>query len=362
MRVLFRVDASQLLGSGHLMRCLTLARQLQEQGAHLTFACRELPGAPLQLIPGDYELLRLPASYGVEESAAEAAIDCAADSFALAQCVAGRQFDWCVVDHYGLDATWHQQARVMSKHIMVIDDLANRALDCDLLLDQGFDDDSRSRYTPLLCSPAELLFGPAYALLREEFLLARVGATPRRGELQRVLLFYTGGDDGGELLKALQALVSWQQDIEVDVVIGSGHPEASRIEAFCHAQGWQLHCQIDYMARLLAQADVAIGAAGSSSWERCALGVPALVVILADNQRALAAGLEQLGAAVSLGDSAALTQDDYRQALQGLTSQRLLAMSACAWNVVDGLGAGRVSLAMLDLLARPQAVPAKGKH
>lgn len=362
VRVLFRVDASLVVGSGHLMRCLTLARQLQEQGAHLTFACRDLPGAPLQLIPAEYELLRLPALASAAVTAAEAAIDGAADSRALAQQLGGRQFDWCVIDHYGLDALWHRNARGFARHLMVIDDLANRPLDCDLLLDQGFDDQSSARYAPWLQQPAQALFGPEFALLREEFLLARARTAPRSGALQRVLVFFTGGDDGGELFKALQALVGWRAEVQVDVVIGAAHPQGSQLAALCQTQGWQLHCQIDYMARLLAEADLVIGAAGSSSWERCALGVPALVAVLADNQRSLAAGLHSLGAAINLGDSAALTPGDYRRALDGLDATQLAALSVRGWALVDGLGAGRVSLAMLDILARPQALAAEGRH
>lgn len=362
MRVLFRVDASQVAGSGHLMRCLSLARQLQEQGAHLTFACRDLPGAPLQLIPPAYELLRLPAHEGDAASTAEAALDGSADSAALAVRLAGRQFDWCVVDHYGLDARWHQTARGFAKHLMVIDDLANRTLDCDLLLDQGFDDHSSARYAPWLQRPARALFGPAYALLREEFLLARAQTAPRSGTLQRLVVFFTGGDDGGELFKALQALVGWRPGVQVDVVIGAGHPAATPLAAYCQNHGWHLHCQIDYMARLLVEADLAIGAAGSSSWERCVVGVPALVAVLADNQRSLAAGLQSLGAAINLGEASALTVQAYQQALEHLTPSRLSELSSRAWSVVDGLGAGRVSLAMLDILARPSALAAEGRH
>lgn len=356
MRVLVRVDASLTIGSGHLLRCLTLARQLHEQGAQVTFACRDLPGAPLAIIPGQYEVLRLRGS-----EAADATVDGAADCAGLAARLGERRFDWCVVDHYALDAVWHQAARRFAKRIMVIDDLADRPLDCDVLLDQGFDDNSAARYASRLQRPAMQLFGPQYALLREEFLLARASAAPRNGSVQRVVVFFTGGDDGGELFKCLQALVHWGLNVHVDVVIGSDHPGEKSLAAYCQAQRWQLHVQVDYMARLLAEADLAIGAAGSASWERCAVGVPSLLVILADNQRSLAAGLHRLGAAVNLGDAGKLTVEQYRHALEGLVPPQLAAMSAAAWNLVDGLGAGRVSLAMLESLARPSAV-AEGSH
>ncbi|WP_165678838.1 UDP-2,4-diacetamido-2,4,6-trideoxy-beta-L-altropyranose hydrolase [Metapseudomonas otitidis] len=350
MQVLFRVDASPVMGSGHLMRCLTLARELYEQGAGLTFACRDLPAAPLALVSSDYALLRLPASAADETAActAEARIDNRADAEALHGLLGERHFDWCVVDHYGLDAEWHGLARRHASRVMVLDDLANRPLDCDLLLDPGLHAEPHARYASHLTCSATTLFGPSYALLREEFLRAREGIAPRAGELKRLLVFFTGGDDQGETLKALQALADWRPQLQVDVVIGLGHGDHKVLERLCTAQGWHLHCQIDYMARLMAEADLAIGAAGSSSWERCALGLPALVVVLAENQRELARGLDRLGLAVDLGEHAEVSAADYRRVLEGLDAERLRGMSRRAWDQVDGLGAARVGRALMD--------------
>lgn len=350
MRVLFRVDASPVIGSGHLMRCLTLARELHEQGAHLSFACRGLEGAPLSLVPAEYELLGLPARYAGELAAdtAEAWIDNRADAEALHALLGERRFDWCVVDHYALDAEWHGLARRHARRVMVLDDLANRPLDCDLLLDQGLHVAPESRYAGRLAGVATRLFGPTYALLRDEFLLAREQAAPRTGNLERVLVFFTGGDDQGETLKALHALAGWRPSLQVDVVIGQGHADRHVLDVLCAAHGWRLHCQIDYMARLMAEADLAIGAAGSSSWERCALGLPALVVVLAENQRELARGLDELGLAIDLGEHARVTPTDYRRALDGLDAERLRGLSHRAWDQVDGFGAVRVCRALLD--------------
>ena len=132
------------------------------------------------------------------------------------------------------------------------------------------------------------------------------------------------------------------------MVIGQGHADRQALDALCAAHGWRLHCQIDYMARLMAEADLAIGAAGSSSWERCALGLPALVVVLAENQRELARGLHELGLAIDLGEHARVTPTHYRRALDGLDAERLRGLSQRAWDLVDGFGAVRVCRALLD--------------
>ena len=301
-------------------------------------------------MPAEYELLGLPARYAGELAAdtAETRIDNRADAEALHALLGERHFDWCVVDHYALDAEWHGLARRHARRVMVLDDLANRPLDCDLLLDQGLHVAPDARYAGCLAGMATRLFGPTYALLRDEFLLAREQAAPRTGGLERVLVFFTGGDDQGETLKALQALAGWRPSPQVDVVIGQGHADRQVLDTLCAAYGWRLHCQIDYMARLMAEADLAIGAAGSSSWERCVLGLPALVVLLAENQRELARGLDELGLAIDLGEHARVTPTDYRRALDGLNAERLRGLSQRAWDQVDGFGAVRVCRALLD--------------
>ncbi|MDR6236063.1 UDP-2,4-diacetamido-2,4,6-trideoxy-beta-L-altropyranose hydrolase [Pseudomonas psychrotolerans] len=354
MRILVRVDASPVLGSGHLLRCLALARALQAQGAQLTFVCRLAEPTWWALIPDTYEVLALP-PLRVPPRCPEQRLDAEEDAAAVQALLGERRFDWCLVDHYGLAADWHLKMRCHAERMLVVDDLANRPLDCDLLLDQGDHPEPAARYAPLLRRAAVQLFGPRHALLRDEFRLVRQGLAPRSGRLDRVLVFFTGGDDQGQTLLALQALATWRPELVVDVVIGAGHLDRLALQALCERHGWQLHEQIDYMARLLAATDLAIGAAGASSWERCALGVPALLVILAENQRELAASLERRQAAVILGEVAGLAPEHYRQALQALTAERLARLSEQAWKLVDGLGTQRVVHALLEMSAGDRA-------
>lgn len=350
MRILVRVDASPMIGSGHLARCLTLARALEAQGAQFTFVCRLAEPDWRALIPQAYEVLLLP-PLGSPPGYPEQRIDAEEDFLSMQVLLGERCFDWCLIDHYGLAADWHAKVRRHARRILVLDDLANRPLACDLLLDPGDHPWPEQRYVSLLLRDAVQLYGPEHALLRDEFKQAREGLAPRAGRLERVLVFFTGGDDLGQTRLALQALLNWRPGLIVDVVVGAGQADQAELQALCDQPGWRLHIQIDYMARLLADADLALGAAGASSWERCALGVPSLLAILSDNQRELAAGLERCGAALILGEGAELEVEDYQQALHALTPEQLARMSAQAWKQVDGLGTQRVVHALMELSA-----------
>lgn len=348
MRILVRVDASPVIGGGHLARCVTLARALEAQAAQCTFVCRLTEPTWRALIPQACEVLLLP-PLGSASGYPEQLIDTEEDFLATQTLLGERCFDWCLIDHYGLAADWHAKVRGQARRILVLDDLANRPLACDLLVDPGDHPWPEQRYLSLLQRDAMQLYGPDHALLRDEFKQARQRLAPRAGRLERILVFFTGGDDLGQTRLALQALLNWRPGLAVDVVVGAGQADQAELQALCDQPGWRLHIQIDYMARLLAAADLAIGAAGASSWERCALGVPALLAILSDNQRELAAGLERRGAALVLGEGAELEVENYQQALQALTPEQLALMSAQAWKQVDGLGTQRVVHALMQL-------------
>ncbi len=337
MNVAFRADGGLDIGTGHIMRCLTLAAQFAARGHAVRFFSRALPGAPLALIEQQgFALYRLPSTLDWQQDVAL----CAAE---LSQQPAGL----LIVDAYALDADWERSVRSQVRSLAVIDDIANRSHDCDVLIDQNLHQDPLARYAGLLPPDTQALLGPRFALLRPEFAHARQTSAPRTGRLDRIVVFYTGGDDKGETMKALVALAQWRANIEVDVVVGAAHPRRAEIAAFCAQRHWRYHCQIDYMARLLAAADLVLGAGGSASWERCAVGAPALVSIMADNQREATAALEAYGAIRTLGWADMLSSDDYLGALRVLDSADLSRMSSKAWELVDGAGAQRACEALL---------------
>jgi spore coat polysaccharide biosynthesis predicted glycosyltransferase SpsG len=215
-----------------------------------------------------------------------------------------------------------------------------------VLLDQNYTEAGAQRYAGLVPSTCLMLLGTSYALLRKEFSEMR-RKIKRASRLENVLVFFTAGNDQGETLKAMHGLKLYGCAKQVDVVVGPANTNIDEIQKMCAVQRWGYHCQVDYMASLIAQADLVIGAGGSSNWERCALGVPALLTVLADNQAAIAAALNAIGVARNLGWYKELQPQDYADALSALGVNDVAEMSAKAMEMVDGLGALRVADALL---------------
>jgi UDP-2,4-diacetamido-2,4,6-trideoxy-beta-L-altropyranose hydrolase len=234
---------------------------------------------------------------------------------------------------------------------MAIDDLADRPHDCDLLLDQNLYDEPGRRYAGLVPERCTPLVGPAYALLRDEFGAARAKRKHRDGSVRRLVVFFGGSDPGDETSKALAAvriLRASRPELEADVVVGTSNPHRAKVEAICREiPGTRFHCQIANMAELMAGADLAFGAGGTASWERCCVGLPALAAILAENQRELLENAHRRGVAVSLGWADRITAEDYARAADTLSPARLKEMEARCLELVDGRGRDRVTEALL---------------
>lgn len=348
MKVVFRVDASVRVGTGHLMRCLTLAESLRERGVQTRFICREHTGNLFALLQQKNMLFTaLPAptvsdTMPSENYAAWLGVTQAEDAEQTIEALNGEKPDWLVVDHYSLDIEWEQRLRPHANKLMVIDDQVGRHHDCDLLLDQNYSTDIERNYSNFVPSLCMVLLGPRYALLRQEFKSIRDHIKPRTYELKRIMVFFTAGDDQGETLKAMQGIEFFGQAEHVDVVVGQANQSNAEIIKRCKDLFWEYHCQVDYMPTLIAQADLVIGAGGSSSWERCALGVPALVAILAENQAPIAQALDSAGVVINLGWNIGLQSADYEKALNSLDHKRLSTMSEKAFELVDAKGAERV--------------------
>lgn len=302
MNVAFRADASPELGAGHISRCLTLAESLKARGASITFVCA---AGSLSVVPrlaevAD-EVVEIPGSVRAEQGPVEeiwSAAEQESDAESTVAGLSGQKIDLLVVDHYGLDYRWESAVRSLAGRMLVIDDLANRRHDCDILLDQNLYPDSDERYGELVPLGCELLLGPAFALLRPEFTERRALSRVRSGPVQRLLVSFGGVDRANATEIALDAFEasSCHGECGVDVVIGALHPARERIVRRCEDQGYACHVDTSQMAELILQADIAIGAGGASSWERCYLGLPAIVVITAANQRELSEHLNDVGA------------------------------------------------------------------
>jgi len=351
-RVAFRFDASARIGTGHFTRCLTLADALRQRGAQVAFVCRHLPAHLASLLAAKtYDLRMLdnaasrPISSGSSVYSDWLGVDQTDDAQAAVRALSGQRWDWVVADHYALDAVWEKCLRAVADRVLVIDDIANRQHCADVLIDQNHYPDMMRRYADKVPAHCQLLLGPTYALLRGEFGRLHAEVRPRSGPVRRALVFF-GGVDGGNYTEvavhAVGEVVS--SGLHVDVVIGAQHPSRQKIEAECYKYRFDCHVETTRMAQLMAAADLGVGAAGSATWERCCLGLPALIISLAENQTDIARGVDLCGAGMYLGTQDVVALPVLRDAIQTLLhdASRRESLSRNAYSMVDGLGTSRV--------------------
>ena len=341
MRAAFRADASIAIGNGHVARCLVLAEALRRHGVESIFLCRALRGHPADWIARrGFEVRLLPDDLPLDEDAAACATVLSGGTDAL------------IVDHYGLDRRWEAAMRDRCRLRLAIDDLPDRVHECEILLDPNLAPRMEERHARGLPPSCRQLLGPRHALLHPAF-GEWAPRAPERARVRRLLLFFGGGDAAdltGRALRELEPL-----DLPGDVVIGAAHPRRAAIEALCPKSSglWTLHVQTDRMPELMANADLALGAGGGSHWERCLMGLPAIVAVAADNQAASTAALAARGACLSLGPAESLASGAFLGAVETLATHPadLAAMSRAARGVVpDGAGAERVAQALLEAL------------
>lgn len=335
----FRVDASVAVGGGHARRCLVLAKALLDGGWSVRFASAPETVDTVPALRGSgVDMMTLGAT---------------AEPAATMRATAPDGCDLLVVDHYGLDRAFESPLRPWARRIAVIDDLADRPHDCDILVDQT-PGRAAADYRGLVPSDCAVLVGPDYALLDARFAAARAMARRRDGTVRRVLVNHGATDPTGATLAVLQALRAADLGVPVDIVAGAANPHRAAIQAAAAqlAPAGTVHVDVDDMAALIGVADFAIGAGGVSALERCCLGVPSVIVILADNQRGNAEELARAGAAVCV-EEAALHRIEGLAALIGALGRdpaRLERMSAAATRIVDGAGAVRVREACARLV------------
>lgn len=354
MSVVFRVDASLDIGTGHVMRCLTLAEALSERGASCRFVCRAHPGNLIETIQQrGFVVHALPLEPNWKPREATPAhvawlgAEWQTDAEQTKDCVGETAIDWLIVDHYALDARWEEALHGCYKKLMVIDDLADRPHACDLLLDQnlGREPVDYEAFVPARC---QRLIGPHYALLRPEFAALRAYSLQRRQTptLKRLLITMGGIDQLNATGKVLEALKTspLPADCQITVLMGAWAPWIEQVRALAATMPWptEVHVNVSDMAQVMADSDLAIGAAGSTSWERCCLGLPTLLVVLAENQLEGARALDHAGAARLLGAPEAILHELASILPMLLRGQPLADMCCAARAVADGQGTVRV--------------------
>ena len=269
-KIAFRVDSSTQIGSGHLMRCLTLAEKLNCQ-EKIIFISRNLSGNISNLVlKKGFKLILLKnedLDLNLRGYEKWLTVRQEQDAKETIEAIKNLNLELLIVDSYAIDVKWEKMLRPYVKKIMVIDDLANRKHDCDILLDQNYYQDIEIRYTGLVPEYCKLSLGPQYALLRDEFYEERKHLRVRDGSIRRILVFFGGSDQTNETMKAIQALVAIRRtDISVDVVVGGSNKNKEAVKRFCRQhENMNYYCQVNNMAELIHKADLAIGAGGSTT-------------------------------------------------------------------------------------------------
>ena len=332
MRFCFRADASDVIGFGHFVRCHALATVLQLRGHEIVFFSAQLPPYLNQLLAcSEMKSVRLNSAHDAQEALSNIDI----------------YTDWLVVDHYELDIVWEKTMRTKCRRVLVLEDQPNRAHDCDLLLDQNLSVQSENQYVNLVPSQAQCLLGPQWAVLRPEFSSLRGSSLGRRSSptLDNLLIFMGGGSVESEVLIALEgALASRWGFNRIDVVLGQPPlPHSPLGIRLGQISSTRLHVQTQNMANLMAEADLAITAGGSVSWEKCCLGLPSIVVALSDNQKPVLNALDAIGAVRAVCAEGSLTPDCYASVLNNLNTAGLSTLSRIAAGLCSGLGAKLVA-------------------
>jgi UDP-2,4-diacetamido-2,4,6-trideoxy-beta-L-altropyranose hydrolase len=353
LKIVFRVDASLVMGTGHVMRCLTLAQVLKENGADVKFICRKYEGSLIDKIRSsgfivhELEVLketevdnRLSHSHWLGVTQNKDADDCI-------DILKSEKSNWVIVDHYALDEQWQKRLKLYYKKIMVIDDLADRKHQCDILLDQTFGRQQED-YSTLTPEGCELLLGSQYALLRPEFAKWRSYSLERRSKPEfRKLFINMGGIDVGNMTGSILdelKTCNLPNNLNINVVMGESAPHLESVKSKANALPYnvEINVNVDNMAEIMSNADIAIGAAGTTTWERCCLGLPTIQIVIAENQNTIAKSLAKKNAIKLLEDRKELLSmisdvTDWMKDVSDITRQ-----------ISDGQGLTRVVSAIID--------------
>jgi len=360
--ILFRVDASTHIGSGHLMRCLALALHMKAMGFEVAFVMRHFSG----------ELSHVVKQHGINvhmlstgKSIFEGNHHCQYGSWLgvdyndeikqVTQVVLRLKPSWVVVDHYGIDDKWHEKIQDLNCQLVVIDDLADRQIKSDIVVDQNYLPHYETRYEALTPKYTNFLLGPKFALLRQEFndITTREILFKSRIDEKIICICFGGSDLSNETMKALRGLLMVGiSDFTVNVIVGSNYQHLQELElVVSEFNNMSLFIQIDNVAMHMASCVLMIGAVGTMTWERCCTGTPSIVASIADNQIPTAQFMEEKGHHCYVGHFNQTTKSDYAKAVRLMmtSEEKLQEQHFQVKELVDGLGVSRVAYMIMKL-------------
>ena len=368
MAIIIFADASYNIGQGHVTRTLSLAKELRKRGVSVEYFCRPLDGDQISRLRGEGFNVHTPLEPEMMESGLDKMTVYAEWSNVapvLKTVSEKKKIDWAIVDNYSIGVEFEVSLSEFGCRVMAIDDLPNRKHFCDLLLDQNYNED-QTRYNELIPESCIKLLGCEYSLLRPEFELRRRGMKNRDGEISKILISYGGYDKTGETLKAMMAVAALDgKSMSFIVVLGERNKDINEIQSLSVSDArFALYAHVSHMDELMEEADITLGAGGSTTWERCCLGLPALITVTAENQNDLADMGIRSGAMQVLGRWDEVTSEMITDKIEELIKhpEHLVKMSEKAKGLVDGLGAAKVASTMNSIKEEKMDMQSRLEH
>jgi len=349
MKIVFRVDASVILGSGHVMRCLTLAEELNKNH-EVSFICSDMEGNLIDLIKEKgFEVFILP-RFLIETNNNQSyeSYDWEKDKFETIKCLQIKDFNCLIVDHYMLDFKWETGVKNYVEVLFVIDDLANRKHSCDLLLDQNFYMENQNSYNDLVPSETHILLGEKYALLRDEFTETKKKVIE---DINSIFIYFGASDISGETIKVLEAYTSKFYKFKLKVLLGYSNPKRDYIVVtYSKCRNIEILSHTKEISKIMLETDLAIGAGGSTAWERCCIGLPSTVVIVAENQLQPMLELKKKGVIEILSNN---TLEGYKELLDFIATDSIehwRGIQDRGMTLFDGYGKKRLKAILEEVI------------
>ena len=346
-----RVDGSSDIGTGHIIRCLAIAEILKNTFDKITFLTKSSAGTLINIIKNkgfDVIILKSDNVSSVENTSN---FDIEIKIIKTHLKSSKNDLNFLLIDHYELDINYESNLRDTFKRIFVIDDLANRKHDCDLLIDQNYYENFSSRYTNLIPKNTIKLLGPKYAILRLEFINSKK-LTQKNFEPKKILISYGGSDPTNECKKILLAISSLKtREFHVTAVAGIHNKNFESLKKeFSSYENIEIFQHIDNFSKLLSNTDLCFGAGGTTTWERMYFGIPSFVTIISQDQKESVEFLSKTGHIINLGFSENMTHKEYLKCLERINPKVLEKMSLKNQKLIDGNGTNRIKKQIMDLV------------
>lgn len=326
----------------------------------VTFICRDYSSSLIKELETEFPVILIPGRSdrsGLIESSPDShrlleEYD-ANESSAAIKLLGLSSIDWVVVDHYGLSAIWEEHilraiCNEKVTRLLAIDDLANRPHACNILVDQNYVPDRPDRYAQFVDRDCVQLLGTDYVLMNRAYLECRRDRSTRNS-VEKVVVFFGGADPQGLTIRCLRVLCAKEfRHLKVSVVVGQMNRDKSQIYTMCCRQkNFTFLEKLTDLASLYAEGDLAIGAGGSSNWERLCINIPSIVITFGEDQKMATRALSREGLIFYVGDAETVSDQDIHDQITVRIKQSYSSLLTSS-DLIDGAGVRRIHDALMQ--------------